>query len=37
VGAHRGRWESWEVFDFASRHIKPIIIPVAPLVAGAGN
>jgi hypothetical protein len=37
VGAHHGHRESWEVFDFASRHIKPLIIPVAPLVAGAGN
>ena len=37
VGAHHGRRESWEVFDFASRHIKPIIIPVAPLVAGVGH
>jgi hypothetical protein len=37
VGAHHGHRESLEVFDFASRHIKPIIILVAPLVAGAGN
>jgi hypothetical protein len=37
VGAHHGRRESEEVFDFASRHIKPIIIPIAPFVAGAGN
>ena len=37
MGAHHGREEPWEVFDFASRNIKPIIPPVAPLVASTGN
>ena len=37
VGAHYDRREPWEVFDFASRNIKPIIPPVAPLIANTGN
>jgi hypothetical protein len=37
VGAHYDRREPWEVFDFASRNIKPIIPAVAPLVASTGN
>jgi hypothetical protein len=37
VGAHYGCGEPWEVFDFASRNIKPIIPLVAPLVASTGN
>jgi hypothetical protein len=37
VGAQHDCRESREVFDLAYRHIKPIIIPVAPLVAGVGN
>jgi hypothetical protein len=37
VGAHYGRGEPWEFFDFVSRNIKPIIPPIAPLVASTGN
>jgi hypothetical protein len=37
VGAHDGRREPWEVFDFPSQDIKPIVPPVAPLVPSAGD
>jgi hypothetical protein len=37
VGAHYGRGELWEVLVFAYRNILPIIPPVAPLVASAGD
>jgi hypothetical protein len=37
VGAHDGRREPWEVFDFSSRNIKPIVPPVAPLIPCTRN
>jgi hypothetical protein len=37
MGAHHGRGEPWEVFDFAPRNIKPVIPPFAPLIASIGN
>jgi hypothetical protein len=37
MGAHHDRGETREVFNFAPGNIKPVIPPVASLIASTGN